>query len=122
MIANDDCVRLCTKRYYGIYVPSWPAVFGNDGAGVVEDVGKDVKGVKKGDEVLAIFSAGDERKAAFQVKLPSSFASLGVCTQLLIPVKDYAAVHEHAVGLKPKSLSAEDAASLPSVPAGMYAW
>ena len=55
------------KRYYGIYVPSWPVVFGNDGAGVVEEVGANVKTIKKGDEVFGVFSAGDERKAAFQV-------------------------------------------------------
>lgn len=60
------------QRYYGIFVPSWPVVFGNDGAGVVEDIGENVKGVKKGDEVLAIFSGGDERKASFQVSLPRS--------------------------------------------------
>lgn len=60
------------KSYYGIFVSSWPAVFGNDGAGVVEDVGENVKGVKKGDQVLASFSGGDERKASFQVSLPRS--------------------------------------------------
>ena len=70
--ADNDGLSLMFKRYYGTYVPSWPFVFGSDGAGVVEDVGENVKGVKKGDEVLGTFSAGDERKASFQVNLPPS--------------------------------------------------
>lgn len=57
------------KSYHGLFVASWPAVLGNEGAGVVEDVGADVKGVKSGDEVLATFTSGDDRKAAFQVAL-----------------------------------------------------
>lgn len=53
---------------YGFYVPKWPVTLGCDGAGVVEDVGEDVQTFKKGDEVLARFTSGDDRRAAFQVR------------------------------------------------------
>lgn len=68
------------KRYYGILVPSWPVVLGGDGAGVVEDVGSNVKTLKKGDEVLATFASGDPRGAAFQVSI-STPCELVVCNR-----------------------------------------
>ena len=45
-------------------VPSWPATFGYDGAGIIEAVGSDVKGVKNGDEVFGYYVKGE----AFQVR------------------------------------------------------
>ena len=83
---------------------------------MVEDVGENVKGVKKGDEVLAIFSAGDERKAAFQATLPPS---AGRGESIVDTKQDYVALPEQVVGVRPKSWSAEDAASLPSVSASV---
>lgn len=56
-------------RDYGLFVPSWPATLGGDGAGVVEAVGDDVKSFKQGDEVFARFTPGNDRSAAFQVRM-----------------------------------------------------
>ncbi|KAF7326127.1 GroES-like protein [Mycena kentingensis (nom. inval.)] len=44
------------RRVMDILVPSYPAIFGSDIAGVIEEVGEGVEGWKKGDEILA----GDE--------------------------------------------------------------
>lgn len=49
-------------------VGSWPAVFGNEGAGVVEAVGAEVQAFKKGDKVLARFDPVVPASAAFQVR------------------------------------------------------
>ena len=38
-------------RDFGMFVPSWPAIFGYDGAGVVTKVGEGVTNVKVGDKV-----------------------------------------------------------------------
>ena len=38
-------------RAINIMVPKWPAVIGEDGAGIVEDVGEGVTGFAKGDRV-----------------------------------------------------------------------
>ncbi|KAJ6121260.1 hypothetical protein N7512_003725 [Penicillium capsulatum] len=74
----------------GHRVQSWPLVPGLDGAGVIEDMGRDVKGFERGDHVLALFVAGDEA---------ASFQSL-------------ARVPERAVAKVPASWSLEDAATL----------
>ncbi|KAI8240026.1 2-methylene-furan-3-one reductase [Colletotrichum sp. SAR 10_96] len=75
---------------------SFPYQIGYDCAGVVTQVGKDVKGIKVGDEVFS--------------RLPE--ASRGAWSE-------YAKCPERYVALKPKNLSFEDAASLPL--AGMTA-
>ncbi|KAI8195844.1 2-methylene-furan-3-one reductase [Colletotrichum sp. SAR 10_65] len=75
---------------------SFPYQIGYDCAGVVTQVGKDVKGIKVGDEVFS--------------RLPE--ANRGAWSE-------YAKCPEHYVALKPKNLSFEDAASLPL--AGMTA-
>ena len=38
-------------RAINIMVPKWPAVIGEDGAGIIEDVGEGVTGFAKGDRV-----------------------------------------------------------------------
>ncbi|KAL9619881.1 MAG: hypothetical protein Q9160_005528 [Pyrenula sp. 1 TL-2023] len=76
---------------FGFMVQAWPAVFGIDGAGVVESVGERVTSFKAGDEVFSL--AGMEPKAgAFQ---------------------EIYTVPEHQVAKKPSNLSFEEATSLP---------
>jgi zinc-binding alcohol dehydrogenase family protein len=67
-----------------------PVILGWDGAGVVEDVGDGVTGFKKGDEV---FYAGDLTRQGSNA--------------------EFQTVDHRLVGLKPKTLSFADAASLP---------
>lgn len=78
----------------GQLVDGFPAVLGCDSAGIVEEVGEDVTGFKVGDEVLGVGRAGG-KGAAFQ--------------ELVV-------VPEFCVGKKPKSISFEEAASLPYEP------
>ena len=40
------------QLYYGAMIESWPALFGADGAGIVEAVGQGVSKFKAGDEVF----------------------------------------------------------------------
>ncbi|KAL2844059.1 chaperonin 10-like protein [Aspergillus pseudoustus] len=49
----------------GVVVSSWPAVIGNDAAGVIESVGDEVKDFQPGDEVLLVCGRTN-RSAAFQ--------------------------------------------------------
>lgn len=79
------------KLYFGVMVDSWPAVFGIDGAGIVEEVGEGVTKFKAGDEVFSLF--GHQARA-------SSFQEVAV-------------VSEMDVGRKPGNISFEEAASLP---------
>lgn len=79
------------KLYSGAMVESWPAVFGIDGAGIVEAVGDRVTKFQPGNEVFSLF--GHEAKA-------SSFQEVAV-------------VPEMFVGRKPGGVSFEEAASLP---------
>lgn len=55
------------KSATGHGVTSWPAVFGSEGAGVVEAVGPAVSTFKIGDEVLARFEPSEPNSGAFQV-------------------------------------------------------
>lgn len=75
----------------GEMVQAWPAAFGLDGAGIVEAVGTQVTGFAPGDEVFSLCGIGG-KAAGFQevVTVPQNFVSK-----------------------KPKSLSFEEAASLP---------
>jgi NADPH:quinone reductase-like Zn-dependent oxidoreductase len=79
------------NRDFGIMVQFWPAVFGLDGAGIVESVGESVKDFKPGDEVFSV--AGMSNRAG-------SF-------QEVFTVSSYLAAK------KPASLAFEEAASLP---------
>lgn len=74
----------------------FPLILGWDAAGVVSEIGKDVTNFKVGDEVFA------------RPAMPSGTYS------------EYVAVEEDLVALKPKSLSFEEAASVPL--AGLTAW
>jgi NADPH:quinone reductase-like Zn-dependent oxidoreductase len=47
-------------------IPKFPAILGLDGAGIIDAVGTDVKGIKVGDEVASHHTAGD-RAASYQV-------------------------------------------------------
>ncbi|KAI9725301.1 MAG: hypothetical protein M1828_003316 [Chrysothrix sp. TS-e1954] len=76
------------RLYSGLRVPSWPALFGTDAAGVVEAIGDDVKRFKVGDEVLGYFLKG-------------CFESHGLVT-------------EDAVAHKPAGWGYQEAASIPS--------
>jgi NADPH:quinone reductase-like Zn-dependent oxidoreductase len=98
--ANEVSIRLKTialnpldwkQLYFGHIVKSWPAVFGIDGAGIVDSVGKEVTKFKPGDEVFSLFGFGP-KAGCFQ---------------------EIATVPEHYVALKPPNISFEDAASLP---------
>jgi NADPH:quinone reductase-like Zn-dependent oxidoreductase len=79
------------QLYFGAMVESWPAMFGIDGAGVVEAVGEKVTKFKAGDEVFS-FCGRDSRGAAYQ---------------------EVATVPETSVAMKPGNVSFEEAASLP---------
>ena len=74
-----------------------PLILGNDVAGIVVGVGSRVKRFKLGDEVYA--RPNKDRIGAFA---------------------EFIAMHENAVALKPRTLSMQDAASLPLV--GLTAW
>ena len=77
---------------FGINIPKWPCVLGGDGSGTVVAVGKSVTGFNTGDSVLASFSSGQDRSAAFQSR---------------------AVVNATKVAKKPTSMSFEEAATLP---------
>lgn len=97
--SNEVMIRLkaiainpadCKMIDQGHRVPSWPLVPGLDGAGVVEAIGDNVKNFAIGDEVLAMFTAGD-RGGSYQ---------------------NFAVVQESMVAKKPTTWSFEDAATL----------
>ena len=75
----------------GHRVTRYPFIPGLDGAGTVHSIGSDVKRLKAGDEVLAMFAAGSENGGSYQT---------------------YAVVEEGMVAKKPESWSTEEAASL----------
>lgn len=75
----------------------FPLILGHDVAGIVTEVGKNVKNFNIGDEVFA-------RPADFSI---GTFA-------------EYIAVNENDVALKPRNISMEEAASVPLV--GLTAW
>lgn len=79
------------KLYFGFMIESWPVVLGIDGAGVVEAVGQGESKFEVGDEVFSLFGH-DSRASSFQ---------------------EVAVVSEMLVAKKPRSLSFEEAASLP---------
>ena len=74
----------------------FPLILGWDAAGVVSEIGKDVTSFKVGDEVFA------------RPAMPNGTYA------------EYVAVEEELVALKPKSISFEEAASVPL--AGLTAW
>jgi alcohol dehydrogenase len=74
-----------------------PLILGNDVAGVVVRVGSRVRRFKPGDEVYA--RPAQDRIGAFA---------------------EFIAMNEHAVAMKPKALTMEEAASIPLV--GLTAW
>ncbi|KAI9727390.1 MAG: hypothetical protein M1834_008461 [Cirrosporium novae-zelandiae] len=80
----------CKMVDQGRRVTSWPLVPGLDGSGVVEAIGDNVKNFALGDEVLALFAAGD-RGGSYQ---------------------NFAVVQEMMVAKKPTTWSFEDAATL----------
>lgn len=75
----------------------FPLILGHDAAGVITQVGKNVKHFKVGDQVYA-------RPADFHI---GTFA-------------EYIAVNENDIALKPKNISMEEAASVPLV--SLTAW
>lgn len=83
----------CKMLYRGEMVKTWPATFGLDAAGIVEQVGDDVTSFKPGDEVFSLCGIG-ESSAAFQ---------------------EIVTVPQHFVSKKPESFSFDEVASLPYV-------
>ncbi|KAL2787668.1 chaperonin 10-like protein [Aspergillus keveii] len=79
------------KLASGVAVNSWPAVLGNDAAGVVESVGDAVRDFRLGDEVFFICGR-ENRSSVFQ---------------------EIVTISSRAVAKKPAYLSFEEAASLP---------
>ena len=79
------------NRATGALIQQYPAVLGGDAAGIVEEVGAAVTHVKPGDEVFSLAGA-TQRAGAFQdvIAVPGFFAAR-----------------------KPKSLSFEEAATIP---------
>lgn len=67
---------------------------GMNGSGIVSAVGKDIKAFTVGDEVISLHVPGDDRQAAFQ---------------------EFVVLKENIIAKKLKSLTFEDAASLPYV-------
>ncbi|KAL3488179.1 chaperonin 10-like protein [Aspergillus germanicus] len=97
---NEVCIRTkavalnpldAKKLASGVTVNSWPAVLGNDAAGVVESVGDAVRDFRPGDEVFFICGR-ENRSSAFQ---------------------ETVTISSRAVAKKPAHLSFEEAASLP---------
>ncbi len=86
---------LVGRFFTGLFRPKFKTP-GNDIAGIVEATGKDVKKIKRGDEVF-----GDTSECGF-----GAFA-------------EYVAVPENALGLKPVNLSFAEAAAVPE--AGLVA-
>lgn len=83
------------QRDSGMFIPRWPHVLGVEGAGVIEEVGSEVKHLQPGDEVAAWevgVAAGEEWGGAYQ-------------EHLVMPVC--------YVAKKPSNISLEQAASLP---------
>ncbi len=83
------------QRDLGLLIPRWPHVLGIEGAGIIEAVGSEVRGLQPGDEVLGWEAGGAHELSwggAFQerVVMPASF-----------------------VAKRPKNISLEEAASLP---------
>ena len=76
---------------------SFPHIMGYDVSGIVVEVGKEVRGVKVGDEVFARPNQEDAGSIA-----------------------EFARVHENELAIKPKNMSHIDAASVPL--AGLTAW
>lgn len=56
--------------YRGIDAPRYPAPMGHEYCGVVEEVGRDVTRVKKGQFVIGSFFASDERRAIKTLLIP----------------------------------------------------
>ncbi|MFY4776914.1 NADP-dependent oxidoreductase [Metabacillus sp. RGM 3146] len=75
----------------------FPIVLGWDAAGIVEQIGENVKGFKKGDEVFARPETTNRGTYA-----------------------EYTLVDDHLLAFKPKAISFEEAAAIPL--AGMTAW
>lgn len=86
------------KGEFKLLLPyKFPLILGHDLAGVITEIGKNVKNYKVGDEVYA-------RASDFNI---GTFA-------------EYISINESDVALKPKNLSMEGAASIPLV--GLTAW
>lgn len=83
------------QRNLGLMISRWPHVLGIEGAGVIETVGSGVHYLQPGDEVAAWEDSG-----AHEVCWGGAF-------------QEYIAVPAHFVAPKPKSVSMEEAASLP---------
>ena len=83
------------QRDLGIGISHWPRVLGIEGAGVIENVGSEVRDLQPGDEVAAWEGSG-----ANEVSWGGAFQE-----RVAVPV--------HFVAKKPKNISLEEAASLP---------
>ncbi len=101
------------KSTSGHGVTSWPADFGNEGAGVVETVGAEVQVFKEGDEVLARFEPCVPNSAAFQVNSLHCPKQDSVRQLVNNTLQEYSIITHTQVPPKPTSLSYEEAASIP---------
>ena len=83
------------QRDFGVLISRWPHVLGIEGAGLVEDVGSEVRDLRPGDEVTALLGGkahGEEWGGSYQ---------------------EYVVVPTYFVAKKPKNISIVEAASLP---------
>lgn len=83
-------------RDLGLGIQRWPHVLGVEGAGVVEAVGADVRGLQPGDEVVGWEGTG---------AMPGIWGGGSFQERAIVPA--------YLVAKKPGNISLEEAASLP---------
>ena len=70
MVASGICHTDATARK-GAYPIALPAVFGHEGAGVVDEVGTAVKGVEAGDHVVLPLRLAESASSAVAARWPT---------------------------------------------------
>ena len=73
-ICHTDAYTLSGKDSEGIF----PSILGHEGAGIVREVGPDVKSLKPGDHVIPLYTA-ECRQCAYCSEPEDEFVSGGAC-------------------------------------------